>query len=270
MCMESEQHYIIDALALDIQSEYLTECNITDTRLVKVYNNNGNNMIIRPQSLEQSKRVDFPNESYTEIQRNFKYLLGEIEQFDIKIPQYNMFVSEIHTLEGRKGQGLCIASDYINGKCLPMENKNGLWDTNKSLFYSNMNKWLNSLTQYIICKYLAKDESPKFLADVTRPVQFVYAFNDKQIYLVDLDPLYRNILNEDGSISERYLICLTTLNSVRDKYFNKGYKEKYIDKKWGKEAKKNIKDLLTKTDIQEKIPDTRQSQSIINNLLKRI
>lgn len=267
--MENEQHYIIDALAQDIQSEYLTECGVTDTRLVKVYNSGESYTIIRPPSLEPRKRLDFPNASYTEIQKDFKYLLGELQQFDIKIPEFNMFVSEIHTSEGKKGQGLCIASDYINGKCLPMENKNGLWDTNKSLFYSNMNKWMNSLTQYIMFKYLAKDESPKFLSDVTRPIQFVYAFNDKQIYLVDLDPLYTNILNEDGSISERYLICLTTLNSVKNKYFNKGYKEKCIDKKWGEEVEKNIKNLLTKTDIQERIPNTRQSQLIINNLLKR-
>ncbi len=270
MYMETEQHYIVDALAQDIPSEYLTECGVTDTRLIKIHTKNENNIIIRPPSFEPRKRLDFPNESYTEIQGNFKYLLGELQEFDIKIPQYNMFVSEIHTSEGRKGQGLCIASEYITGKCLPMENSNGLWDTNESLFYSNMNKWLTSLTQYIAYKYLAKDESPKFLTDITRPIQFVYAFNDKQIYLVDLDPLYGNILNEDGSISERYLVCLTTLNSVKNKYFNKGYKENYIDKNWGKEAERNIKNLLTKTDIQERIPNNQQSQLIINNLLKRI
>ena len=43
-----------------------------------------------------------------------------------------------------------------------------------------------------------------------------------------------------------------------------------IDKNWGKEAERNIKNLLTKTDIQERIPNNQQSQLIINNLLKRI
>ena len=46
--------------------------------------------------------------------------------------------------------------------------------------------------------------------------------------------------------------------------------EKYIDKNWGKEAERNIKNLLPKTDIQERIPNNQQSQLIINNLLKRI
>ncbi len=268
--MEDEPHYIIDALTTEPPSEYLTEYGITDPRLIKVYMGEGEYKVIRPPSLEPQRRLDFPNESYTEIEKNFRYLLGELSEFDIKVPKFDMFVSEIHTAEGQKGHGLCIASEYIHGKCLPMENTNGLWDTNKSLFYSNMNKWLNSITQYMTYKYLIKEDSPKFLTDATRPVQFVYAFDDKQIYLVDLDPLYGNILNEDGSINERYLICLTTLNSVRNKYFNKGYEEGYIDKKWGREAERNIKNLIMKTDIQERVPNTSQAQLIMKNLLKRV
>ena len=82
--METEQHYIVDALAQDIPSEYLTECGVTDTRLIKIHTKNENNIIIRPPSFEPRKRLDFPNESYTEIQGNFKYLLGELQEFDIK------------------------------------------------------------------------------------------------------------------------------------------------------------------------------------------
>ena len=41
--METEQHYIVDALAQDIPSEYLTECGVTDTRLIKIHTKNENN-----------------------------------------------------------------------------------------------------------------------------------------------------------------------------------------------------------------------------------
>lgn len=225
-----EDHYIVDSISSDrTPSEYLRECHDIDTRLIKMYSGDGEYLIIRPPSLEQNRRLEYPEESYFEISRNFKFLLDEIKQFDFEIPDYQPFISEIHTKEGKKGQGLCIASEYIHGKCLPMENCNGLWDSNKKLYYMNMDKWLNNISLYMAYKYLAKEENPKFLTDVARPIQFVFSFDDSKIYLVDLDPLYSNILDKNGNVNERFLVCLKTINSIKNVYFNRGYQEGYID-----------------------------------------
>lgn len=267
----TEQHYIVDSVSSDYTpSEYLRECENVDTRLIKMYTGEGEYLVVRPPSLEENRRLEYPKDSYFEISKNFKQLLEELKQFDFKIPNYTPFISEIHTKEGGKGQGLCIASEYIHGKCLPMENCNGLWDSNKTLFYKNMDKWLNNISLYMTYKYLAKEDSPKFLTDVARPIQFVFSFDDSQIYLVDLDPLYSNILNNDGNLNQRFLVCLKTINSIRNTYFNKGYKEGYIDKRWGNKSKEILRNLLLKTDILEKIGDSKYSQDIIRNLIRGI
>jgi len=264
-----EQHYIVDSIPSETKpSEYLTECQDIDTRLIKMYTGNGEYFVIRPPSLEENRRLEYPKESYFEIKDNFNLLLDEMKQFDFKIPTYHLFVSDIHTKEGQKGQGLCIASEYIHGKCLPMENCNGLWDNNKTLYYKNMNKWLENISEYMAYKYLAKEESPKFLTDVARPIQFVFSFDDSQIYLVDLDPLYSNILDKDGNVNTRFLVCLETINSIRNTYFNRGYKEGYIDKNWGDKSKEILKNFLFKTDILERIAENKYSESIVRNLIR--
>lgn len=266
-----EQHYIIDCIDYDSQhSEYLRECCETDTRLAKLYAGDGQYWVIRPPSLEENRRLEYPSGTYFDIKNQFGELLNELTVFDIKIPQYHMFVSDFHTAEGQSGKGLCIASEYIHGKCLPLENCNGLWNSNKNLYYKNIETWLGSISAYMTSKYLAKDESKNFLTDIARPIQFVYSFDDAQLYLVDLDPLYSNILDKDGYLNERFLVCLKTLNSARNKYFNKGYKEGYINKKWGEQCKRNIQNLLYKTDILEKVKPSSRSEAILKNLIKSI
>ena len=266
-----EQHYIIDCIGYDNQhSEYLTECEETDTRLAKVYAGDGQYWVVRPPSLEENRRLEYPKESYFEIKDEFGILLDELSVFDIKIPPYQMILSDYHTTEGQNGRGLCIVSEYIHGKCLPLENCNGLWDTNKNLYYQNMEKWLDSISAHMSSKYLAKEESKHFLTDIARPIQFVYSFDDAHLYLVDLDPLYSNILDKDGYLNERFLICLTTLNSSRNRYFNKGYKEGYINKKWGEHCRRNIQNLLYKTDILKKVKPLSRSEVILKNLIKSI
>lgn len=264
-----EQHYIVDSISAEsTPTEYLEECKEVDTRLLKLYTGNGEYVVVRPPSLEENRRLEYPKDSLFEIHKNFKLLLNEVKQFDIRIPDYQPFISEIHTKEGMRGQGLCIASEYIHGKCLPMQDCNGLWDSNKTLFYKNMNKWLDSMSKYMAYKYLAKEESPKFLTDIARPIQFVFSFDDSQIYLVDLDPLYSDILDNNGLINQRFLVCLETINSIRNKYFNKGYKDGYIDKNWSNKSKEILKNFLFKTDILERIGEDKRSESIVRNLIR--
>lgn len=265
-----EQQYEIDCLRNDIPVEYLEECNTVDTRLTKVNTKDNEYWVLRPPTLEKNRRLETPVNSYTEVAKEFNYLLDELKEFDIHIPQYQLFVSGFHTKEGAKGEGLCVASKYVHGKCLPMHECNGKWENNKCLYYQTMNNWLESMTNYSIAKYLCADEGSKFLADVFRPIQFVFSFEQKKIFLVDLDPLFTNIFNKQGNVSKRFLVSLTTLNSVRNKYFNRGYQDGVIDKKWGKKSKELMENLLLKTDFIDRVDKSEYSQRILNNLIGRI
>lgn len=265
-----EQEYVIDCLRTDIPHEYLEECSTIDTRLTKVTTGDNDYWVFRPPSLEGNRRLEIPKGSYPEIANEFKSLLSELNGFDIYIPNYQAFVSDYHTNEGSKGAGLCIASEYVHGKCLPIHDSNCKWEDNKCLFYQTMNNWIENMTKYSIAKYLCAEDNPKFLSDVFRPVQFVYSYEEKKIYLVDLDPLYSNILDNQGNVSERFLVSLTTLNSVRNRYFNKGYKDGIINKKWGKKSKELMEKFLISSNFIEKVNPNLPSQKILKNLIRRI
>ena len=266
----NEQQYVIDSLRTDIPSEYLEECGKIDTRLTKINTKDDEYWIFRPPTIEPNKRLEIPKGNYWKIAKEFDFLLEELKGFDINIPTYEAFVSDFHTKEGVRGSGLCIASKYIHGKCLPINECNGKWENNKCLFYETMDTWVENMTKYSIAKYLCVDESPKFLSDVFRPVQFVYSYDQKKIYLVDLDPLFSSILDENGNISQRFLISLTTLNSVRNRYFNKGYSYGVIDKKWGKKSKALMENFLLKSDFIDKVDKSEESQRILRNLIRRV
>lgn len=265
-----EQQYEIDCLKRNTRSEYLEECETVDTRLIKINTIDNEYWVLRPPSIEENRRLETPVGSYTEIGKEFNYLLNELEEFDIHIPQYQLFVSGFHTKEGAKGEGLCVASKYVHGKCLPMNECNGKWENNKCLYYQTMNNWLESMTNYSIAKYLCADESPKFLSDVFRPIQFVFSFEQKEIFLVDLDPLFTNIIDEQGNVSKRFLVSLATLNSVRNRYFNRGYQDGVIDKKWGKKSKELMRDFLLKTDFIDRVDKSEYSQRTLSNLITRV
>lgn len=266
----NEQHYVIDCLRTDIPSTYLEECEEVDTRLMKLDAGNNEFWVFRPPTIEQNKRLVIPQGQYWEVKKDFDSLLNELGSFDIHIPPYQAFVSDIHTIEGSKGQGLCIASRYIPGKCLPIGKCDNRWENDLTLFYKTMDTWGENMTKYTIAKYLCASESPKFLSDVFRPIQFVYSFEQKQIFLVDLDPLISDILTKDGYISDRFLISMTTLNSVRNKYFNKGYQEGVIDKKWGKKSKQIMEQFLLDSDFIDKVSPSEHSQRILRNLIRRV
>jgi len=266
----TEPRYEIDSIRYDENSEYLREGGVTDTRLAKLYCGDGQYWVIRAPSIEENRRLEYPEGTYFEIKHEFDHLIGELQSFDIKVPPYMAFVSDFHTKEGQEGSGLCIASEYIHGKCLPMENCNGLWNKHKDLYYNNMEKWVNSMTGYMITKFLSAEKNSNFLADVCRPIQFVYSFDDSGIYLVDLDPLYSKILNPDGYLNQRFLISLTTLNAVRNSYFNKGYSEGFLGKGWGQKSKTNIQNLLLKTPFIDLVDKSEASQRILKNLIERM
>ena len=126
------------------------------------------------------------------------------------------------------------------------------------------------MTKYSISKYLCAEDSQKFLSDVFRPIQFVYSFEQMKIFLVDLDPLFSNILENNGKVSERFLVSLTTVNSVRNRYFNKGYQDGVIDKKWGKISKELIEKFLLQSDFIDRVDKSADSQRILNNLIRRV
>lgn len=265
-----EQEYVIDSLRTDIPFEYLEECHTVDTRLTKINTGENEYWILRPPTLKKGRRLEDPQGQYTEIKKEFDSLLDELGEFNINVPDYHAFVSEFHTKEGTKGQGLCIASRYVHGKCLPMNECNGKWENNKPLFYNTMNKWIESMTEYGIAKYLCAQDNPKFLSDVFRPIQFVYSYDQKKIFLVDLDPLFSNIFNKKGYVSERFLISLTTLNSVRKKYFNKGYEDGIVNKKWGRKTKILMENFLLKSDFIDRVDKSEHSQRILKNLINRV
>lgn len=265
-----EPHYLIDSINYNDNSEYLREGGITDTRLAKMYSGDGQYWVLRAPSIEDNRRLQYPEGTYVEVKKEFDNLIGELKLFDIQVPKYSSFVSDFHTSEGQRGKGLCIASEYIHGKCLPMENCNGLWDMHKNLYYNNMNKWAESMTAYMVTKYLSADKNSYFLADVCRPIQFVYSFDDSNIYLVDLDPLYSRVFNENGTINQRFLISIATLNLNRNKYFNKGYSEGVIDRKWGEKSRLGIRNLLLKSSFMDRVDKSEYSQNILKNMLGRI
>ncbi len=126
------------------------------------------------------------------------------------------------------------------------------------------------MTRYMAVKYLSAEKNDNFLTDVCRPIQFVYSFDDSEIYLVDLDPLYSKIFTNDGYLNERFLISLTTLNSVRNVYFNKGYSEGVIGKGWGEESRKVMEKLLLKTDFMDRVQRSPYSQRVLQNFIKRL
>ena len=266
----AEQQYVIDCLRKDIPLEYLEECHTVDTRLTKVNTIDDEYWVLRPPSIESNRRLEMPSGSYPKVAKEFDSLLNELKGFDINIPQYQPFVSHFHTKEGSEGLGLCIASKYIHGKCLPMNECNGKWGENKCLYYETMSNWIDSMTKYSISKYLCAEDSPKFLSDVFRPIQFVYSFEQMKIFLVDLDPLFSNILENNGKVSERFLVSLTTLNSVRNRYFNKGYEDGVIDKKWGKKSKELMEKFFLKSDFLDRVDKSPYSQRILNNLISRV
>lgn len=268
--MMQEQEYVIDCLRTDIPLEYLEECCVVDTRLTKINTGDNEYWVLRPPTLEGNKRLETPLGDYHMIAKEFQFLLGELEDFNIKIPEYQPFVSPFHTKEGATGEGLCIASKYVHGNCLPISECNFKWENNKKLFYKTMNNWVENMTNYSIAKYLCAQESPKFLSDVFRPVQFVYSYEQKEIFLVDLDPLFSNIFDKNGNVSERFLVSLTTLNSVRNRYFNKGYQEGVIDKKWGKKSRALMENFLLKSDFIDRVDKSQQSQRILKNLVSRV
>ncbi len=264
-----ESEYIIDALRYDAHSQYLRECDETDTRLAKIYRGDGRYSVVRAPSLDENRRLEYPDGSFTEIRDNFDTLLGELESFDIKVPEHSAFVSDIHTKDGKKGQGLCIVSEYIHGKCLPLEN-NGLWNSNQELFYDRMEQWLFSLTSYMASKYLCRECSEYFLTDVCRPIQFVYSFDDSSIYLVDLDPLYEKIVDSGGNVNERFIVGINTLNSLRNRYYNKGIASGITGKSWGKDSKKILEKMISDTDFVSRSRYSEGTRRIIKNLIQGI
>ncbi|HBB64982.1 MAG: hypothetical protein UR34_C0008G0011 [candidate division WS6 bacterium GW2011_GWC1_33_20] len=262
----TEPHYKIDCIDYQAQHvEYLEECGEIDTRLAKVYKGDGQYMIIRPPSLEDNRRLDTPPGTYNEIANDFGTLLEELKTFDINVPDYQMFVSDIHTAEGHYGKGLCIASDYIHGKCLPLE-MNGEWNGNSKLFYKRMEQWLYSMSMYMSAKYLSSDFNNFFLSDVCRPIQFVYSFDNSSTYLVDLDPLYNKVIDDNGKINERFLIGINTLSNVKNRYFNKGYKDGFVDKKWGEKSRLILGKLVSDRDFENRAMSTEYSKRVLKNL----
>lgn len=119
-------------------------------------------------------------------------------------------------------------------------------------------------------KYLCQDCSKYFLTDVCRPIQYVYSFDDSCIYLVDLDPLYEEIISKDGNINERFLVGLNTLNAVRNRYYNKGIRSGIIEKDWGERSRNVIKKVITDTDFLSRSKYSDSSSRIVNNLVKGI
>ncbi|HQA99046.1 MAG TPA: hypothetical protein PLG10_02320 [Candidatus Dojkabacteria bacterium] len=97
-----------------------------------VKNGKDRSIVIRPPSLAENRRFSVDS-NYLEVAKNLRSLTGEIEEFDFAIPHYSFVVSHIHTKERSKGEGLCIMSEYIEGRCLPMSYKI-CWDDDKENF----------------------------------------------------------------------------------------------------------------------------------------
>ena len=180
-----EEHYNIDCINYnDDNSEYINIGGETDTRLIVLKDNQQKTHILRPPSLTEGRRL-LIGQNYLKVVEDFNGLIEEINQFDIETPRYSFFVSEIHTKEGSKGKGLCLMTEFIEGRCLPLDCQ-CCWDYDKKNFYIQMDKWLTSITDYTIYKYLSAEKDSLFLMDVFRPIQFVYKCESGQIYLVDL------------------------------------------------------------------------------------
>lgn len=262
----SEEHYAIDSIDMSGDNwEYLTEDCIQDTRLIKMYSQEGDYLVLRPPSLGERKRLSSVGNDPIEKADTFRDLLMELEYFGIKTPELSMFVSETHTKEGSRGGGLCVASQYIHGKILPLD-LNGQWKDKQLLFYNRMDEWLNKITTYSIAKYLSSEKDTLFLTDIFRPIQFVYSFEDKNIYLVDLDPLFERIKDEEDNISPRFLVGLSTINNYRNKYLNKMYRDGINMRSFGEECKSNLLKLMSTEAFTDDASTTPYNSRILKNL----
>lgn len=259
-----EEHYFVDCFDYSKDDwSYIKEGGKVDTRLI-VKTVGDKSFVIRPPSLSDNRRFSVDS-NYLEVAKNLRQLTGELEEFDFGIPNYNFVVSEIHTKEGSKGRGLCLMSEYIEGVCLPLHDKVS-WCDDTNNFYTQMDRWLTNITQHSICKYLSAEKDSLFLTDIFRPVQFAYSCKEKQIYLVDLDPFYDKILNEDRTVNRRLLIGLKTINSQRNYYFNKMNSESLNSKGWGDKSKEMMKELIEDTDfVQDAVYDS-ETDNIMRNL----
>ncbi|MGI6443566.1 MAG: hypothetical protein ACOX06_00950 [Candidatus Dojkabacteria bacterium] len=259
-----EEHYYVDCFDYSKDDwSYIQEGGEVDTRLT-VKNVGDKSFVIRPPSLSENRRFTIDSNHF-EVAKNLKNLTKELEDFDFGIPNYNFVVSNIHTKEGSKGQGLCLMSEYIVGRCLPL-NYQICWNDDKENFYTQMDKWLTNITKHSMCKYLLAEKDSLFLTDIFRPVQFAYSCNEERIYLVDLDPFYDKILNEDGTVNKRLLIGLKTINSQRNYYLNKMNREGLNSKNWGDKSKEMLKKLLESTDFVKDAVYNSETDNIMRNL----
>lgn len=261
-----EEHYYTDCIYHDDKnSTYIDVGGKTDTRLI-VYQpeENGKKYVLRPPSLSDQRRFSIgPN--YLEVAKNFQALTSELNEFDIQIPEYMLFVSHFHTKEGSKGSGLCLMSEFIEGRCLPLDYQ-CCWDYDKENFYIQMDKWLTNITNYSLYKYLSADKSSFYLTDIFRPVQFVYECESNQIFLVDLDPFLDKTINENGKLSKRFLIGLSTINKQRNLYLNKMNKDGIKIEGWGKKSLDMMKELLETTDFIKDAVYNEETDTIMRNL----
>lgn len=259
-----EEHYFVDCFDYSKDDwSYIKEGGKVDTRLI-VKNLGERSVVIRPPSLSDNRRFSLDS-NYLEVAKNLRKLTGELEEFDFGIPDYSFVVSQVRTKEGSKGHGLCLMSEYIIGRCLPLNDK-VCWDDDKENFYNQMDRWLTNITKHSMCKYLSAEKGSLFLTDIFRPIQFAYSCNEKKIYLVDLDPFYDKILNEDGTINKRLLIGLKTINSQRNYYFNKMNNEGLNSKGWGDKSKEMMKELIEDTDFAKDAVYDSETDNIMRNL----
>lgn len=264
-----EEHYYIDSIDYsDKESwDFIKEGGKTDTRLVVMLSDNYT-LVLRPPSLSEGRRFSISH-NYPEVAKNFNNLTEELKGFGFHIPPYSFFVSDIHTKEGSTGSGLCLVSEYIPGKCLPLDYKD-CWGDNKENFYIQMDKWLTNITRYSICKYLSAEEDSLFLTDVFRPIQFAYACLDKNIYLVDLDPFFDKTLEKDGKVNKRLLKGIKTIDNLRNHYFNKMLSQGIKNKDWGERSREMLKELLENTDFIKDSVYSHETKLIMRNLQQGI
>lgn len=265
-----EEHYSIDCIDTSGHEwRYLVESGIEDTRLIKISTQEKDLLVLRPQPLEEKKRLPTVTGNYIEIANTFRSLLEELSSFDIEIPEYQIFISDTHTQEGSRGEGICISSKYIKGKCLPLDCNGGYWENNLPLFYEKMDNWLTDITEYSVAKYLSADNNTLFLTDVYRPIQFVYSFENRNIYLVDLDPLFEKLIL-NNKINSRFLVGLTTINRNRNIYMNKFQREEPKKKGFGSRSQEIIYKLLQRKDFLNNVSQNPQDQRILSNLQNSI
>lgn len=263
-----EESYIIDSIRYPDGWKYIEEAGVTDTRLAVIPSDSGKDLVLRPPSIPENRRLTIGTD-YLGVVKNFNNLTNELETFGFKVPPYCFFVSDIHTKEGSKGEGLCLTSEYIIGRCLPLDYKD-CWKGEEENFYVQMDRWLTNITKHSICKYLSAEEETLFLADIFRPIQFAYSCREDSIYLVDLDPFFAKIFNDDGTLNKRFLIGIQTINNQRNYLKNRMVGDGLKSKDFGAKAEKMLKDLLEETDfIKDSIYST-ETERIMSNLKQRL